>query len=103
MDLEIIAYSDLLQGANPTIESKVRSALFNTGILGVRAVPQFEAVSRSYIEAARQFSALDESLKKQYAPNRDAGETEGYELGAEWFKTEEGEWRIKGAPIYRLE
>lgn len=93
MQLDIISFDDLKTNHPSSIQT-VKQALLQNGIVGVRGVPDFENKSRIYIEAARKFSALNEAIKNQYAPNRDAGETEGYELGAEWFQTKEGEWKI---------
>ena len=102
MELELISYEDLLDPANQLAGKEVKTALFKTGILGIKNVPDYESKSAAYIKAARQFSALDEKLKKQYAPDRDAGDTEGYELGAEWFKDQNGNWQIddKKASFY---
>ena len=94
MRLDIIAYQDLLNGQNSSAQQTLASALFEKGIVGVSNVPTFLEKSQALIAAARQFSALDESIKQQYAPLRDTGDTEGYELGAEWFKDENGDWQI---------
>lgn len=93
MELELISYQDLLSG-NSASYQKISTALLHQGIVGVSDVPEFENITRAYIAAARKFSALDSSIKQQYAPNRDADETEGYELGAEWFKDQAGVWQI---------
>lgn len=102
MDLNIISYHDLLKSNNPKIIQDIEKALLQKGIIGVRDVPEFEIKSRQFIEAARQFSKLPNTVKQQYAPNRDAGETEGYELGAERFKDQNGVWQIddKKASFY---
>ncbi len=91
MHLEIISYHDL---QNTSIEDRVRDALYNTGIIGIRDVPGFVEKTQQYLQSAQQFARLPEEIKKQYAPNRDAGNTEGYELGAEWFKDENDNWKI---------
>jgi isopenicillin N synthase-like dioxygenase len=92
MDLDIISYHDLVNSKKN--HAKLEAALLHKGIVGIQHIPEFEKWSRAYIEAARQFSALPETIKKQYAPDRDAGNTEGYELGAEWFKDAAGNWQI---------
>jgi hypothetical protein len=46
------------------------------------------------VDAVIQFASLADDIKKQYTPNRDAGDNEGYEIGAEWFKNDKGEWQI---------
>ncbi len=102
MELDVISYCDLLDPSNPFAPKQLETALLNKGIVGVRNVPEFENTSLAYIEAARKFSALPEEIKQQYAPDRDNGDTEGYELGAEWFKNQNGEWQIddKKASFY---
>jgi isopenicillin N synthase-like dioxygenase len=91
--LDIVAYADL--EANDTSALKVlREALLHKGIVGVRGVPAFVDTLQAYIKAVRAFALLPETIKQQYAPERDAGKTEGYELGAEWFKNSQGEWQI---------
>ncbi len=102
MKLEVISYHDLLDSTNTAICNKVKSALLNTGIIGISDVPEFQEKSLCYINAVRQFIALNDTVKLQYAPDRDVGETEGYEVGAEWFKDQAGEWQIddKKASFY---
>jgi isopenicillin N synthase-like dioxygenase len=103
MKLDIISYHDLFSPENINIAlGRCEAALQTKGILGVKDVPNFEQVTRAYIDAARKFSALPENIKRQYEPNRDAGETEGYELGAEKFQDEHGIWQIddKKASFY---
>lgn len=97
MELDIVSFTDLMAEKN-TLEN----ALLKKGIVGVRHVPDFEKKTRAYIDAARKFAALEEKIKQQYTPERDAGKTEGYELGAEWFKDKDGNWQIddKKASFY---
>ena len=92
MELDIINY-DLLHLPDTTTLHKIETALLHKGIIGIQNVPEFANISKRYIEAARKFSYLDEIIKRQYTPDRDAGYTEGYELGAEWFKDKNGEWQ----------
>ena len=94
MKLEIISYKDLLDTANIVAHKNLESALLETGIVGIRDVPEFEEKSRAYVNAARAFSALPNEIKQQYVPDRDAGDMQGYELGAEWFKNHAGEQQI---------
>jgi isopenicillin N synthase-like dioxygenase len=68
--------------------------LLNNGIVGISHVPNFQESCQNYINAARAFSLLPENIKQQYAPDRDAGVTQGYELGAEKFKDDQGNWQI---------
>jgi isopenicillin N synthase-like dioxygenase len=91
MKLDVISYHDL---QNKNVQKTLEEALLQKGIIGVKDVPDFEKKSQAYILAALKFSALTESIKQQYQPDRDAGNTEGYELGAERFKTKSGEWQI---------
>ncbi len=93
MQLEIISYRDLLDTTNRITHNKIKLALFTSGIVGIRDVPTFSEKTHRYVNAARQFSALNERVKQQYAPHRDDGETEGYELGAEQFKDQNGHWQ----------
>lgn len=100
--LDIISYNDLAVAKNPEAINQLKRALFSKGIVGIRDVPEFENKSRAYIKAAQQFALLNESDKQKYTPDRNAGNTEGYELGAEWFKNKEGVWQIddKKASFY---
>ncbi|OGT36488.1 MAG: hypothetical protein A3F11_11920 [Gammaproteobacteria bacterium RIFCSPHIGHO2_12_FULL_37_14] len=102
MELDIISYRDLLNPENRSAAKSLENALLYKGIVGIRDVPEFEKKSRAYISAARQFSALEDSIKQKYAPNREAGDTEGYELGAERFKDPNGIWQTddKKASFY---
>lgn len=101
MELDVISYTDLLS-ANHTLSHSLITALKEKGIVGISHVPDFQAYSRRYVQAAMAFSLLDQHVKQQYAPNRDAGETEGYELGAEQFKDAQGHWQTddKKASFY---
>lgn len=94
MELDIFDYKDLGDTTNASIRKAMERALLRKGILGIQGVPNFVELSKKYIEAARTFSGLPEEIKNKYAPLRDTGDTEGYELGAEWFKDENGEWQI---------
>ncbi len=102
MELEIIAYDDLIQASDTGVSERIKKALFETGIIGVKGIPNYIKKSQAYIKAARDFAALEESIKQQYAPDRNTGDTEGYELGAEWFQDRHGNWQIddKKASFY---
>jgi isopenicillin N synthase-like dioxygenase len=102
MNLDIISYSDLTDFANKPLAHRLKTGLSQNGIIGVSQVPHFAEFTQAYIQAARQFSALSEEIKSQYLPNRDEGETEGYELGAEKFLDANGNWQIdnKKASFY---
>jgi isopenicillin N synthase-like dioxygenase len=91
MKLDVISYHDL---HDKKVQQIIERALLEKGIVGVKDVPDFESKSQAYVTAARKFSALSETIKQQYTPNRDAGITNGYELGAERFQTKTGEWKI---------
>jgi isopenicillin N synthase-like dioxygenase len=93
MKITIISYNDLNQPLNPAQHQPIIDALLNKGIIGVSDVPDFIVKSRAYVNAVMQFSKLPDDVKNKYKPDRDAGCTEGYELGAEWFKNEKGEWQ----------
>ena len=94
MQLDILEYTDLLEPNNHYALQRAEHALRQKGIVGIRGVPDFEKKSRAYVVAARAFSALPDNIKQKYIPNRDSGQTEGYELGAEKFKNTEGKWQI---------
>lgn len=91
MQLDIISYADL---ALDSAATKLVTALLQNGVVGISNIPSFESKSRAYVEAARSFIALNDDIKNQYAPNRDQGETEGFEKGAERFKDAAGNWII---------
>lgn len=94
VELDIVCYDDLIDPNHTLARATLENALLQKGIVGIKNVPGFVDTSRTYIDAVRQFCALDEAIKNQYAPDRDSGVTEGYELGAEWFKDKEGNWKI---------
>jgi isopenicillin N synthase-like dioxygenase len=95
MKLDIIAYNDIATlESNRVLADKIDTILRAKGIIGISGVPGFVARSQAYMKAAREFAALETSVKEQYTPKRDEGLTEGYELGAEWFKNATGEWQI---------
>lgn len=94
MELDIITYQDLIDPTNVTAHQKLETALLQKGIVGIKGIPDYEEKVQNYIHAARQFLALDEVVKQRYAPNRDTGDTEGYEAGAEKFKNRNGEWQV---------
>lgn len=99
MKLNTYSYHQLFSAK--TIQS-LSLDLLNNGIVAISHVPNFQETCRNYINAARAFSSLAENIKQQYAPNRDAGITQGYELGAEKFKDDQGNWQIdnKKASFY---
>lgn len=103
MELDIIAYPEVV-ARNAKALQQLELALCNKGIVGINLIPQFEEKSRAFINAARQFAALNDAVKQQYAPHRDSGDTEGYELGAEWFQDQHGTWKVddKKASFYAV-
>lgn len=104
MQPSILSYDDLFNFKDISLIQKLENALLQKGIVGIKGVPDFENKSRLFVEAARQFSSLSENIKLQYAPDRDSGDTHGYELGAEWFENQKGEWKIddKKASFYAV-
>ncbi len=102
MELDVISYHHLLDLTNIKAGQDLEVALLCKGIVGIRDVPHYESKTRAYIHAAKTFSAFKDDIKQQYAPDRDANDTEGYELGAEWFKNQDGMWQIddKKASFY---
>jgi len=102
VQLDIISYDDLIDDANTSASKNLASALLDKGIVGIRDIPEFGQKTYGYIRAAREFSALKDTLKQQYVPNREMGHTEGYELGTERFQDQHGKWQIddKKASFY---
>jgi len=101
--LDVISYDDLLHiTTNQAVLHYLRTALLDKGIVGICNIPEFENQSRAFVHAARQFSALEDKVKQQYAPDRESGQTEGYELGAEQFQDQSGKWHTddKKASFY---
>lgn len=94
VELDIISYNDLSDTASTASLKKLIAAFLEKGIAGIGDAPGFQEKCRAHVTAARQFSLLSESTKQQYAPDRNTGATEGYELGAEWSKNKEAEWQI---------
>lgn len=94
MKLNVISYDDLLADNNSDLVHTIHYALHESGIIGVKNIPQFIEKSKHFLDASRQFSYMDGTVKRQYAPDRDIGHTEGYELGAEHFKDEHGKWLV---------
>lgn len=93
MQIDIISYFDLLKNDSQVINT-VNKALHEKGIIGVKDVPEFAAKSQRFLATARTFFYMDEKVKQQYTPDRVIGRTEGYELGAEKFMDEQGQWYI---------
>ncbi len=64
MQLEVISYHELIDSNNSKIIQIIKSALFRTGIVGVRDVPTFLEKSSDYIKSVRKFAAMDETIKR---------------------------------------
>ena len=94
MELDIISYDDLINPSQGDVHQYLEKALLEKGIVGVQGIPEYTSITQKYIEAARQFMALDEAVREKYAPLRDSGDTEGYESGAEKFMNKAGEWQV---------
>jgi len=94
LDLDIIPYEDFVQGSPETMQL-LDYALHEKGIVGIKGVPGYREKVQRFIQRAREFSALPEAVKDQYAPNHELGETFlGYEMGKEKFKLPDGKWVI---------
>lgn len=89
LDVTVIEYDDFVQGGAVMI-ARLKGALLKEGIVGIRGVPGYRERLGAFIEAARRFAALEEAVKRQYAPKED--NYLGYELGAEKFKRPDGRW-----------
>jgi len=92
LTLDTISYEGLVQ-AHPEAIAHLRKALYDKGIVGIRDIPGYREKVDALIERAREFTALPEEIKAQYAPK--PGEMFlGYELGKEKFKLPDGAWII---------
>ena len=89
----ILSYDDLIH-PTPQSQAKARQALCEIGIIGIKDIPDFIKTCQEYIQAAVEFSQLPESIKQQYAPHRDMGQFEGYEIGVEKFLDSNLQWKI---------
>jgi isopenicillin N synthase-like dioxygenase len=89
----ILSYDDLIH-PTPESQAKARQALCEIGIIGIKDIPNYIKTCHEYIQAAVEFSQLPESIKQQYAPNRDIGQFEGYEIGVEKFLDSNHQWQI---------
>jgi isopenicillin N synthase-like dioxygenase len=94
MKLDVIAFHDLTDPKQHSAHQTLEKALLERGVVGISGVPGFKEKSRAFVDAALRFSQLPDDTKQKYQPNRDAGDTEGYELGAEWFKDQHDEWQV---------
>lgn len=94
LSLDVIAYEDFVQGDAGTL-GILEKALYEKGIVGIRGVPGYKDKLLKFIDAARKFSALPESVKEAYAPNHALGDMFlGYEKGKERFKRPDGKWVV---------
>lgn len=96
LNVDIFSYQDFANKDPQTLKD-LKEALLEKGIIGIKGVPGYKEGAERFILAAREFSALSEEEKNQYAPNRQTGEITGYELGAEKFMRPDGEWTIDDA------
>ena len=83
MELDVVSYTDLLDANNTVARAALEAALLNKGIVGISHVPEFERKAQAFIAAARQFAALEDSVKQQYAPDlkTDEADIKGYDIG----------------------
>lgn len=91
LEVTLFEYQDFIAQKPETIK-QLRKALFEKGIAGLKFVPGFREIVAKFIEEAKRFSSLPEEVKQSYAPNRLTGEFTGYEIGAEQFQREDGQW-----------
>jgi isopenicillin N synthase-like dioxygenase len=94
MQLDIISLQALRDPTQLDAHAAMEQALLNKGIVGISGVPYFLEKSRAFVKAALEFSQLPEAIKESYQPDRDSGDTEGYECGAERFKDPQGVWHV---------
>lgn len=94
LSLDIIAYEDFMQEDSKALDI-LEKALHEKGIVGIRGVPGYKEKVFKFIESAKEFSALPESIKEKYALNHSQGEMFlGYEKGKEKFKRPDGKWVV---------
>lgn len=95
MSIDTVSYSRLLssQDLDSNVLSTLEAALLNKGVVCVSEIPNLAEKVGTFTMAARQFANLDQNIKNLYAPDRDKGDTLGYEIGAEWFKNQQGIWQ----------
>ena len=94
LNLDVISYEDFVN-EDPETLTILDKALHEKGIVGMKGIPTYKEKVLKYIEAAREFSALPESIKESYAPKLDLGELFlGYEKGKEKFQRPDGRWVI---------
>ncbi len=88
LDIEIVSYDALKGGCLKTIET-VKKALYEDGIVGVRAIPSFQDKVNGMLKTSKEFYAYPEYIKEKCA--RIEGEAfRGYERGKEDFLQEDG-------------
>lgn len=94
LELDVVSYEDFIRSDKLTLQTLER-ALHEKGIVGIRGIPGYKEKAARFIQAARDFAALEEDVKNQYAPRLDLGETFlGYEVGKEKFKRVDGRWVV---------
>lgn len=92
LDVTILSYPKIVQKDEETIE-KLNKALYDNGIVGIRDIDSYELKAEKFIEKAREFYNLDESIKEKYVP-RYEGIFTGYQGGKEKFPRDNGEFVI---------
>lgn len=91
MQLSTVDFTTL---KNATPHHALIQALYRQGIVGIYNVPEYAEAAKEFIDQARTFSALPDAVKQQYAPPSQWQGLFGYELGAEKFKNDEGQWQV---------
>lgn len=89
LDTKIISYEDFVRGDEETV-ARIKAALKEDGIVGIKGVPGYVELRGRYIEAAKAFGALDPAIKVSYTPDRSKGQLYGFESGTERFIKEDG-------------
>lgn len=98
LELDIIDYSDFIS-ENPKALALLKKALHTKGIVGIRSVPGYREKVSQFIETAREFALLPDSVKQKYSPDRDKNEFAGYEVAKEKFQREDGSWVIDDGKV----
>ncbi len=92
LSLDVLSYEQLMANDPETVDT-LSKALHTKGIVGIRGVPGFIEASEALLATSREFSALPEEVKEEYAPKaKDL--FLGYERGKEKFQRPDGKWFI---------
>jgi isopenicillin N synthase-like dioxygenase len=86
LKFDTLSYHELF-GFTPSAMAiqRLRGSLHESGIVGIRDVPDYVEKVGDFLAASCAFSALPLEIKSRYAPQRDSGDIHGFEFGAEKY------------------